>query len=113
MPKRTLAGWLALLTVAVLGGAGCHPGDVDDIGELDVVVTFYDESVDFGAFATYAMEDTIYNLAVLADPEEEDTLDRRFDADILAQVEADPVRGPVWREILLETCNEPSIARRN
>jgi hypothetical protein len=29
--------------------------------------------------------------------------------DRLAQVEADPVRGPVWREILLETCNEPSI----
>ena len=27
----------------------------------------------------------------------------------LAEVEADPVRGPVWREILLETCNEPSI----
>lgn len=29
--------------------------------------------------------------------------------DRLAEVEADPVRGPVWREILLETCNEPSI----
>jgi SAM-dependent methyltransferase len=29
--------------------------------------------------------------------------------DRLAQVEADPVRGPVWRDILLETCNEPSI----
>jgi SAM-dependent methyltransferase len=29
--------------------------------------------------------------------------------DHLQQVEDDPVRGPVWREILLETCNEPSI----
>jgi hypothetical protein len=29
--------------------------------------------------------------------------------DHLEQVEADPVRGPVWRDILLETCNEPSI----
>jgi SAM-dependent methyltransferase len=29
--------------------------------------------------------------------------------DRLAAVEADPVRGPVWREILLETCNESSI----
>ena len=29
--------------------------------------------------------------------------------DRLAEVEADPVRGPIWREILLETCNEPSI----
>jgi ubiquinone/menaquinone biosynthesis C-methylase UbiE len=27
----------------------------------------------------------------------------------LAEVEADPKRGPVWREILLETCNEPTI----
>jgi SAM-dependent methyltransferase len=29
--------------------------------------------------------------------------------DRLAEIEADPRRGPVWREILLETCNEPSI----
>jgi SAM-dependent methyltransferase len=29
--------------------------------------------------------------------------------DHLEQIEADPVRGPVWRDILLETCNEPSI----
>jgi ubiquinone/menaquinone biosynthesis C-methylase UbiE len=29
--------------------------------------------------------------------------------DRLAEVEAHPARGPVWREILLETCNEPSI----
>ena len=29
--------------------------------------------------------------------------------DRLAEIEADPKRGPVWREILLETCNEPSI----
>jgi len=29
--------------------------------------------------------------------------------DRLAEVEVDPARGPVWREILLETCNEPSI----
>ena len=29
--------------------------------------------------------------------------------DRLGEVEADPVRGPIWREILLETCNEPSI----
>jgi SAM-dependent methyltransferase len=27
----------------------------------------------------------------------------------LAQIEADPRRGPVWREILLETCNDPTI----
>jgi SAM-dependent methyltransferase len=29
--------------------------------------------------------------------------------DHLEQIEADPVRGPAWRDILLETCNEPSI----
>jgi SAM-dependent methyltransferase len=29
--------------------------------------------------------------------------------DRLAEVEAHPTRGPVWREMLLETCNEPSI----
>jgi SAM-dependent methyltransferase len=29
--------------------------------------------------------------------------------DQLEQIETDPVRGPAWRDILLETCNEPSI----
>jgi len=89
MRMRSLAGWLAVLTLTVLVGAGCHPGEIDEIAELDIVVTFYDETVDFGAFGTYAMEDTIYNLNVLQDPGEEDTLDRRFDAQIIAQVKAE------------------------
>jgi hypothetical protein len=29
--------------------------------------------------------------------------------DHLEQIERDPQRWPVWREILLETCNEPTI----
>ena len=89
MRTRTVAGWLALVTLTVLLGAGCHPGDINDINELDIVATFYDETVDHGAFATYAMADTIYNLNVLQDPSEEDKLDRRFDAEIIAQVKAE------------------------
>ncbi len=89
MRTRSLAGWLALLTMTVLVGAGCHPGEINEISELDIVATFYDETVDFGAFQTYAMEDTIYNLHVLQDPTAEDNLDRRFDAEIIAQVKSE------------------------
>ena len=28
---------------------------------------------------------------------------------VVSVVEADPVRWPLWRDLLLETCNEPTI----
>ena len=89
MRTRSLAVWLAPLTLMVLVAAGCHPGDIGDVEELDVVVTFYAQDVDFASFATFAMEDTVYNLAVLQDPGLDDELDRRFDAEIIAQVKSE------------------------
>ena len=86
MRKQSLTGWLAVLLVTIIVSAGCHPGDVDDITELDVVATFFMEDADFGAYATYAMEDTLYNMNVLEDPTLEDDLNRRYDAAIIAQV---------------------------
>ncbi len=59
MRKQSLSGWLGVLLVTVVVGAGCHPGDVNNISELDVVATFYTEGADFGTFANYAMDDTI------------------------------------------------------
>lgn len=89
MRIRTLAAWPALLTLVVLIGTGCHPGEISEVEELDVVITFYDQETDFGAYATFAMEDTIYNLAVLQDPGLDDELDRRHDDDIIAQVKSE------------------------
>ena len=89
MRKQSLTGWLAVLLVTIIVSAGCHPGNVNDITELDVVATFFIEDTDFGTYATYAMEDTLYNMNVLADPSLDDDLNRRYDADIIAQVKAE------------------------
>jgi len=38
---------------------GCYPGDSVTLDELDIVLTFNNESVDFSTYKTYAITDTI------------------------------------------------------
>jgi hypothetical protein len=92
MRTRSLAAWPILLPLVMLAGVGCHPGDVNNIQELDVVATFYEESAPFGTYLSYAMEDTIYNLKVLEDPAEDDDLDRRHDDEIIQQIKDEMAR---------------------
>lgn len=87
--RQSTAGWLALLLLIGMVGVGCHPGEVDDIDDLNVVATFYSEDAPFGTYMTYAMDDTIYNLNVLDDPSATDDLDRQYDAAIIAQVKSE------------------------
>jgi hypothetical protein len=91
MTKRPLAALLFLLGGTLLLGTGCHPGDVNEVSELDVAATFYAQDADFGAYLTYAMEDTIYDLDEISgeDPGYESDLDRRFDAEMLEQVQTE------------------------
>jgi hypothetical protein len=48
---------LLLVGVAVLGS--CYPGDELTVSEADVVITAFDESVDFGDFTSYALGDSV------------------------------------------------------
>jgi hypothetical protein len=89
MRKFTLVGALAALLLTVIVGTGCHPGDVDGIADLDIVATFYSEDAPFGTYMTYAMDDTIYNLAVLEDPSLNDDLDRRNQDVVYAQIRSE------------------------
>lgn len=88
MRLRATARWTTLLLPLTLLAAGCHPGSVEDVAELDLVVTWHDPAAEFGVYVTYALADTIYDLAELEDPTHESDLDRRHDEDILAQVAA-------------------------
>jgi len=75
---------LAVPLVGLLALAACHPGDVGNVSELDLVVTNNDKSVDFGSFATYALPDTVFDLADLIEDGGEDW-NGEFDAHILAE----------------------------
>ena len=63
-------GWgrLAALGLILMAGA-CYPGDgPTDVDDLDVVLTLYDQDVNFGGFQTFAMPDSIVEISI-------DTLD--------------------------------------
>ena len=62
MSRRWRFGRRALLwgsAIAVVAGAACYPGEIEGVGEVDLVVTAYDPGASFGSFATYVMPDTI------------------------------------------------------
>jgi len=51
--------------------AGCYPGDSVTLDELDIVLTFHDDTVDFSSYKTYAITDVILG----DDPDRDMTLD--------------------------------------
>jgi hypothetical protein len=82
-PRRfyAAAGLLALAALSFL--VSCYPGDELTVSETDVVVTLFDKSVDFSAYTTYAMPDTIIHLV----PEgEDDDVSRAYDDEILSDI---------------------------
>lgn len=80
---------LVLLAAVAFFSLGCYPETRDDVSEMDIVATQYDENVDFGVYLTYAMEDTIYDLAELDDPTYPSDLDRTFQDMIIALVKSE------------------------
>jgi len=77
---------LGLLATIAFVSLGCHPGNISDLSETDIVATHYDETVDYGAYLTYAMEDTIYDMAELEDPDYPSDLDRTHQALVISLV---------------------------
>jgi hypothetical protein len=53
--------WAAL--GLVLAAGACYPGDgPSNVQDLDVVLTLYDEDVNFGSFQTFAMPDSVVHV---------------------------------------------------
>lgn len=80
MKKRILyaaAGGLLVL----LALNGCYPDKIDYVDEYDVAATLYDESVDFGAFESFTVIDTIIHLT--DDGEDDPNFTREHDAFII------------------------------
>jgi hypothetical protein len=71
-----LLAFILFAALASLGLTSCTPNSGVSAQESDVVVTRYDTEVNFGAFRTYAMPDSVFHIV-----EEGDTskLSREFD----------------------------------
>ncbi|UCC73848.1 MAG: DUF4136 domain-containing protein [Gemmatimonadota bacterium] len=75
-----------VLALALALAAGCYPGTVTDVQQLDLVGTLWDANADWGTFQTYVMPDTVIHLV----GEDQDMLPvrRDLDQDILDLVRA-------------------------
>lgn len=66
---------LAAIAIIPLGLTllqGCYPNDSLSSDETDVVLTFYNDSVDFNTLSTYFMNDTVF---ILGDDDEKEPID--------------------------------------
>lgn len=66
---------LAAIAIIPLGLTllqGCYPNDSLSSDETDVVLTFYNDSVDFNDLSTYFMNDTVF---ILGDDDEKEPID--------------------------------------
>lgn len=76
--------WAGLMTLtAVVALAGCYPGSTNlDDEDYDIVLTVHDDEVNFGAYRTYVLPDTVIHIEDAEDAEIID-LPRDFDDLIL------------------------------
>jgi hypothetical protein len=81
---RSLAPILAVVLAcgAATLVASCYPGDSLTVSEADVVVTTFDNAVDFADLTNYALVDSVYHLV----GDGKDEISRAYDAQMLAQV---------------------------
>ena len=81
--------WCRKAPVWALGGLlllpSCYPGGPEDIAELDVVVTHFDENFPFNRNPRYAMPDSV---AHIVDPDDPNSIElsRQYDDDILQRI---------------------------
>ncbi|KPK04892.1 MAG: hypothetical protein AMS20_07940 [Gemmatimonas sp. SG8_28] len=87
---------LVLIGAALLVGAGCYPGEVTSIGQLDLVATVRDPGYNFANVQTFYMPDTIVQLN--EGEQGSIDIDRSSDDEILAQVR-DNLLALGWAEL--------------
>jgi len=86
LPRSTpLVILLALGVAAAFLLSSCTPGSELTASESDVVITVFNQDVDFGAIKTYAMPDTIIHILNEGD---EDLVSRKYDQAILDLIAA-------------------------
>ncbi len=84
--RKSRVSLLPAMTILVVGVASCYPGDINSVGEADLVLTFFDSTADFTSIGTYAMPDTILRVD---DDGGSSAANPVVDAQVLAQIEAE------------------------
>jgi hypothetical protein len=80
---RSCAGSCAAAALALLLAA-CHPGQVENLEETDVVLTRLAPTARFDTMTTYAMPDTVYE--ILEDEDDDPEWNHALDDDVLAAI---------------------------
>ena len=96
-----------LLLAALLTLAACYPGGPEDLGDIGVALTFFDQNADFSGLRTYAMDDTVIAL-INPDDDSSRPLNRIYDPVILAEIQAQMAARGFVREMDPET-NPPDV----
>ncbi len=84
--RKSRVSLLTVMTILVAGIASCYPGEISSVGEADLVLTFFDSTVDFKSIGTYAMPDTILRVD---DDGGSSAANPVVDAQVLAKIEAE------------------------
>ena len=72
---------LAVVAVLWVSNSGCYPDYGQTYSDYDVVATLYDTTVDFNAFTTFYMPDTIFQVG-----DTTEKMDDRYDDELLKAV---------------------------
>lgn len=81
-PRRLRLLALVLVWGLLMGLTACHPGSVENVEELDVVLTNYVKDADYVSIQTYAMPDEVFDLGEFVEGDVEEW-DRELDDTIL------------------------------
>ena len=84
--RKSRLSLLAVTTILLAGVASCYPGDINSVGEADLVLTFFDSTAAFASIVTYAMPDTIVRIV---EDGGSSAANPAVDDQVLAQIEAE------------------------
>ena len=84
--KRSPVLLLAAMTILLSGVTSCYPGDINTVGEADLVLTFFDSEADFPSIVTYAMPDSIVRIT---EDGGSSAANPAVDDQVLAQIESE------------------------
>lgn len=80
-----IPGFITTLAMMVVL-AGCYPDESASINDLDIVLTTYDSTYNFGGIATYIMPDTVISIFDPDNPSNNSNYDHTYDAVMLSEV---------------------------
>ena len=98
--KETQKLWpfvAVLIVVGVTAFSSCTPNSGVTVAESDVVLTLFNDEVDFGAITTYRLPDTVVHLTGDPNNPDDPNISREYDREIIQRVKDNlNARGYQW-----------------